>query len=498
MIENSSEKDGTRKLIGLFAGIALFVTVMALPTPEGLSVEGKRVGAMVLLMACWWIGEAIPIGMTALVPLVMLPVMGVLGAKEASAPYADHNIFLFMGGFFIAMAMRKWNLHRRIALGIVGAVGFKPRRIVLGFMVATAFLSMWISNTATTLMMVPIAMAILSHLDTEKNETRLSQNMGPALALGIAYAANIGGMGTLVGTPPNIIFAKVAHDVGDGYEISFVGWMIAAVPYVVVFVPLMWLLLTRVMYKVPAVGGSGREVIEKERQRLGPMSRGEKMVMAVFCTTAFLWITRQGIEAGGVKIPGWAALFPNPKYIKDSTVAIGMSVLMFFIPVGSKGGDRLLDIKWAIKIPWDVILLLGGGFSLAHAVAASGLGKWIGGAFEPMSELPTVLVIGLVCLIISFATEVMSNTASATLFLPILGAAAIKAGMPPLMLMIPATLAASCAFILPSGTPPNAIVFATGAVSLPQMSRTGFLFDFIAVAVLAVFLPFLILPILGV
>ncbi len=494
-MEQKQNKVNSRRTISFIAGIILFLIVLFAPAPDGLSVEGKRVAAMVLLMACWWIGEAIPIGITALAPLVLLPLMGAISAKEASTPYANHNIFLFMGGFFIAMAMQKWNLHRRIALSIVGAIGFKPRRIVLGFMVSTAALSMWISNTATTLMMVPIAMALMAHFEGEGDGARLVANLGPALALGIAYSANVGGMGTLVGTPPNIIFAKIAQEIVLDYEVNFLGWMVAALPFVIVFIPIMWLLLTMVMYRVPSSGGSGKKIIEMELARLGPMSRGEKMVMVVFCTTALLWITRAGISQ--LNIPGWAALFPHPGYIKDSTVAIAMSLLMFLLPVDIKRGEFLLDLEWALKIPWDVILLLGGGFSLAHAVAASGLGEWIGGAFEPMLHLPTVLVIGIICLIISLATEVMSNTATATLFLPILGAMATKAGIHPLLLMIPATLAGSCAFILPSGTPPNAIVFATGGVTLPQMSRTGILFDLLAVAILAVIVPVLTLPMLG-
>jgi len=484
-----------RRYVGFISGILLFIFLLISPTPDGLSPEGKKVAAMVLLMTCWWIGESIPIGITALVPLVFLPLMGVMGASEASAPYANHNIFLFMGGFFIAMAMQKWNLHRRIALSIVNRVGFKPRRIVLGFMVATAALSMWISNTATTLMMIPIAIAIMDHFKYEKGEVRLMAHLGPAVALGIAYSANVGGMGTLVGTPPNIIFAKVVGEIIPGYEISFLGWMIAALPFVIVFVPLMWLLLTRFLYRVPASGETGKEVIEAERAKLGPMSRGEKLVLVMFCMTALLWITRAGIHE--LNIPGWADLFPHAAFLKDSTVAIGMSMLMFLIPANLKRREFLLDLKWAMRIPWDIILLLGGGFSLAHAVAASGLGKWIGNTFEPLTLLPLIGVIGITCLIISLMTEIMSNTATATLFLPLLGAIAVKAGIHPLLLMIPATLAGSCAFILPSGTPPNAIVFATGNVTLPQMSRTGIIFDLLAVVLLAIMLPLIILPILG-
>lgn len=496
-MEQEGDVGRTRRIVFLIAGIVLFFAALVWPTPEGLSVEGKRAGAMVLLMACWWIGESIPIGITALVPLVAMPLMGTVSAKDSSLPYADHNIFLFMGGFFIAMAMQKWNLHKRIALTIVGWVGFKPRRIVLGFMIATAFISMWMSNTATTLMVIPIVVALLKHFENEEGGPELIKSLGPALALGVAYSASVGGMGTLVGTPPNIVFAKAAQQIAN-YNVSFLGWMAAAMPFVIVFIPIMWIFLTRIIHKVPAEGGAGKEIVKKEIANLGPMSSEEKIVLAVFTITAILWITREGIKGGGVDIPGWASLFKKPEFITDATVAMTMSMIMFFIPAGPNGEDRLLDIEWAMKIPWDVILLLGGGFSLANAVSVTGLGAWVGQAFEPLSHIHYFPMILIVCLIITFVNEVMSNTACAVLFLPILGAAAIKAGIPPMMIMIPAALAASNGYMLPSGTPPNAIAFATKAVTLPQMTKAGFIFNCISVVIMAIIVTYFSLPLLGV
>jgi len=483
-----------RQVISFVLGVILFFVVLFMPAPAGMSVEAKRVAAMIVLMACWWIGEAIPVGITALVPLVVLPLMGVMSADEASAPYADNTIFLFLGGFFIAMAMQKWNLHKRIALKVIKMVGFRPRRIVLGIMIATAGISMWMSNTATALMMIPIAIALLTHFKEEKDSGELLANLGPALALGVAYAATIGGMGTLVGTPPNIVLVKVAKEVGPGYNVSFLGWMVAAFPFVAILTPLTWFFLTRVSYHVPATCGSGEEVIDVELKKLGPMSRNEKTVLGLFMVTAVLWLTRAGISQ--FHYPGWAAIFPNPKYVTDATVAMTTSFLLFLIPADWEKGDFLLDIEWVLKIPWDVVLLLGGGFSLAHAVSASGFGDWIGGAFEPMSKLPTVVVVGVLSLVIVFANEVMSNTAMATLSLPILGAVAVKNGIHPLMLMLPAALASSLGFMLPSGTPPNAIAVATGSVNATQMARTGFILNILSVALLTIIVPLITLPLL--
>jgi sodium-dependent dicarboxylate transporter 2/3/5 len=397
--------------------------------------------------------------------------------------------------------MQKWNLHRRIALSIIRLVGYRPRRIVLGFMLSTGFISMWMSNTATTLMMLPIGMALLSSLRRENSEAggKAFSNLGAALTLGIAYSASIGGIGTLVGTPPNIIFAKISHDVVPGYEVSFLKWMLAAMPFVILFLPLTWFLMVRVLFPLPAEGmEKSREVIERERAAMGRMSAGERGTLVIFIVTAILWITREGIDAGGIRIPGWAALFPKPAYITDSTVAMFMSALLFLIPVNMKKGEFLLDLDWAMRLPWDVILLLGGGFSLAQAVDSSGLGGWIGLKMQGICHLPLILTVGIISFTMIFLTEVMSNTAITTLMLPVLAGMATKVGINPLVFMIPATIGASCAFMLPSGTPPNAIVFAAGYMKLPQMAKTGFWLNILSTIILTLLMCYFVIPLLGI
>jgi len=485
--------------IGLVLGLALFAFFLARPAPAGMTPEAARAAAVALLMAVWWITEAIPIAATALLPLALYPLLGVMGGKATARAYGDHNVFLFMGGFFIAMAMQKWNLHKRIALAVISVVGDSPRTLVLGFMCATAFLSMWISNTATTMMMIPIAIAVLS----QAPEGIRAGSFAPALTLGVAYSASIGGLGTLIGTPPNVIFAgaveKLFPEMGD---IGFLKWMTAAVPLVIVFLPVTWIYLTRVAFRVPSARdsrvGGGRAAVRRELAALGKMSRGERYTLVVFILTALGWAFRSDIDLGAFVVPGWSNLLGIQDLVTDATVAITAAIVLFALPVDIRKGEFALDWNWASRIPWGVLLLFGGGFALAASFRETGLDGWVGAWLESAAALPTVVLILLICLVMTFLTEMTSNTATASMAMPVLGSTAAAAGMNPLLLMIPATLSASCAFMLPVATPPNAIVFGSGSVTIPQMARAGLGLNLIGALLVTGVVYFVVVPVFGI
>ncbi|GAB3648357.1 SLC13 family permease [Streptomyces sparsus] len=462
------------------------LTYFLLPQDASLSTAARTTAAVVVLVAVWWMTEALPLPVTSLVPIVAFPLLGVLAIDEATAPYAHPTVFLFLGGFVIALAMQKWNLHRRIALLTMRAIGTKPRQLILGIMVATAFLSMWVSNTATTLMMLPIGTSVLAMVITRKSGTDDSEPEGPVseladdkdtrnfatgLMLAIAYAATIGGLGTLIGSPPNLIMSGFVEQNYD-ITIGFADWMKIGVPLAAIFLVIAWLFLTRVAYptELTDVAG-GKQVIQQEINKLGRMSRGEWNVLAVFVSAALLWVFKDPIT-------GWGALtsvLPFTANLTDEAVAIGAVVLLFLIPVSlKKGVTQTMDWRTAQSgIPWGVLLLFGGGLSLAKAVQETKLSDWIGTRMSGLGTLPTVLLVAVVCLIILMLTELTSNTATASTFLPVLGGVAVGIGLDPLLLLAPAALAATCSFMLPVGTPPNAIVFGSGYVTMPQMVRAG-------------------------
>jgi len=506
--QRATREGVTRQLVGLLLGLVLFCILLAMPTPEGMSLPAKKALATAVLMATWWITEAIPIPATALIPLVAYPLMGVMNSSEVAAPYANHNVFLFMGGFFIAMAMQKWGLHRRIALHTIRLVGTGPRRLVLGFMVATAFLSMWISNTATTMMMLPIAMAVVGHLSgtDSRGSADASDSGGPQVAfggglmLGIAYAASLGGMATLIGTPPNIVFAGVVKTLyPEAPEIGFFQWMAVGVPLVIVFLPAAWCYLSFVAYRRAALpGGMGREVIADELSRLGGMSRGEKVTLSVFVLTALGWMFRRNIVIGAFCIPGWADLLGIGEYVHDSTVALVGALILFLWPVDIRRRSFALDWEWARRIPWSILVLFGGGFALAASFQQTGLASWIGGSLTALIGVPVLLMILLTCLLLTFLTEVTSNTATSTMMLPILAGAAMAMGAHPYLLMVPATLSASCAFMLPVATPPNAIVFGSGYLTIPKMARVGFAMNLMGVVIITALVYLIAVPALGI
>ena len=470
-----------RSIVGLLLGPVLFVLVLMMPLPEGMSPQGLSVAAIAALMAVWWVTEAIPIPATALLPIVLFPVMGVLSGSEVTRAYGNHLIYLFLGGFLIAVTMEKWNLHHRIALHTIRLVGLTPQRIVLGFMLATAFLSMWISNTATTMMMVTIAMAVIKEMQLDEGPASGRLGFGSVLMLGIAYAASLGGVATLIGTPPNAIFAGVVEKT-YGISISFLDWMVFALPLSVVMLALCWLYLTRIVFVRADLHLPGSQTVIREQiDRLGAMTRQEKQVAAVFCTVAALWVLRGLYQPQGLAM------------VKDSTIAIGGALLLFMIPVDISKGEFLLDWKTAVRVPWDIIILFGGGFALAQGFSESGLTLWLAEQLSILQGTGIIMIILAVVLLVVFLTEMTSNTATASLLLPVMGALAAAINMNPLGLMVATVLAASFAFMLPVATPPNAIVFSTRLVGITQMATTGFWLNLIGVVMITGFV-YLVLP----
>lgn len=473
-MSNQAQSDyGRRQRTGLFLGPAVFLVMLIIPAPEGLAPEAWTVAGVALFMAIWWVTEAIPIPATALLPIILFPVLDVSPVADATTPFANPLIYLFMGGFIIALAMEKTKLHRRIALNVVNVIGTKPLAIIIGFMIAAAFLSMWVSNTATAMMMLPIALSIIALVENEEamKSGNFDTNFSLVMLLCLAYACNVGGIGTLIGTPPNALMAGYMLDNYD-VEIGFGQWMLVGLPMVIVSLPLVFLMLTKVVYpvKLKEIPG-GEQIIRKELDEAGNMTRGEKMVGTVFVMTATLWITRPLLEP----------YIPN---LSDTGIAIFGAVLMFLLPENYKEGRFVLNWEDAKRLPWEVLILFGGGLSLAGAITDTGLAEWIGMSLSGLDWVPIMVLIMSSLFVIIFLTEVTSNTATAAAFLPILASVAVAMGQDPLILVIPAAIGASCAFMLPVATPPNAIVYGSGLISIPQMARAGFVFNIMMVFVI--------------
>lgn len=455
--------------------ISLLIILFADLDPENRKVTYTF--AIAFLMAAWWITEAIPLAATALLPVALFPVFGVVDGKTISSMYFNHLIFLFIGGFLMAFAMERWNLHRRIALRILIFFGVSPARILLGFMLATSFLSMWMSNTATAMMMVPIALSIIFKLE----ETLGKKEVGKysiGLLLGIAYSASIGGISTLVGTPPNLSFARIISIIfPEMTEISFADWFIFAVPVTVMLFFAAWLLLF-LMYK-PKIRWKKIQLndFRDEYQLLGKPKPEERIVLILFTTLALLWIFRSGFNIQSFVVPGWSQLFKTPSYINDGTVAIFIALLLFIIPSKTEKGERIMNWKTANKIPWNIVLLFGGGFALAQGFVDSGLSVWFGEQLAGLANVdPMILTFANVSMM-SLLTELTSNVATTEMILPILGGLSVSIQINPLLLMVPATLAASLAFMLPVATPPNAIIFGTNRIQVKDMVKTGILLN---------------------
>ncbi len=492
------------KWAGLVLGPVAALTVHRLLLDAGtepLTAEGRAVAAIAVWMAIWWLTEAVHVSVTALLPIGMLPLTGAQSMAETTAPYASPLIFLFLGGFVLALSMQRWGLDERIALITVRMVGERPAQLVGGFMLATAVMSMWVSNTATVAMMLPIALSVAalvrrldianhggSHDDeaepTAEASTRdagqtldggedpaerpaMGTNFAVCLMLGIAYAASIGGLGTIIGTPPNLFVASYLRDT-LGVDISFVRWMLFGVPLVAVFLPLTWLLLTRVLYRLPRDPVEGAQAMARQRYLdLGSPTRGQWSTLIVFALTALAWVFRPLlVEAEVFGTRPLAGL-------TDTGIAVVAALALFVIPVDVR--ERVFVMEWrsAEHLPWGVLLLFGGGLSLAHAIETTGVGQWIGRAVATVGPLPVIALVALTCLIIVGLTELTSNTATTAAFVPVIAGVAPAMGLDPVVLVVPVALAASAAFMMPVATPPNAIVFGSGHVTIPQMIRAG-------------------------
>ena len=462
--------------IGLYIGPIIAIFMLLAPAPDGLSDEAWSVAAMGSLMAIWWATEAIPIAITALLPLVFFPLLGISSIQEAATPFANKVIYLFLGGFIVAFAMQRWNLHRRIALTILQYVGGNGRSLVGGFMLVSASLSMWVMNTSTTMMLLPIAISVITviHGTVEHLNEKQKQDFQYALLLGIAYAATIGGMSTLVGTAPNAMLAAFMLETYDA-DLSFSKWMLVGIPLSLVMAPLAWVALTRWTFKVDfATNDTGRLALKKMKDDLGSISTPEIRVGIIFLLLAVAWITRPIL----ITLPGLSAL-------DDSSIAMAGAISLFMIPSGDKTDPVLLRWIHLEKLPWSILLLFGGGLSLAAAVSNSGLAAWLGSNLSLISDLPTTLLVMIIAVMIIFLTELTSNVATTATFLPVIGAIAIEMGIIPIILAAPVTLAASCAFMLPVATPPNAIVFGSGLLNIPKMIRAGLVLNLIGIIVVS-------------
>jgi len=440
--------------------------------------------AVAILMALWWATEVVPLAITSLLPLILFPVLGIMNGKDVSSTYFNHVIFLFIGGFLVALAIQRWDLHKRIALKILLTVGVSPGRILLGFMLGTAFLSMWISNTATTMLMIPILLSIISKLEDINSKKRVKQ-FSIGLLLSIAYSASIGGIATLVGTPPNLSFVRIFNIYfEEAPEISFASWFFYAIPMVVIMIIISWFYLYLVFVKGRKRWKNiGKSTIKAEYQSLGKWSYEEVILSIIFVTMALLWFFRVDINIGSYTIYGWSNLFEHPKYFNDGTVAILMATSLFLIPSQKKKGKFLMNWKTAKKIPWEIILLFGGGFALATGFKESGLSLWIGEQLVWLKDIHPIVIILTIAIVISFLTELTSNTATVETFLPVLAGLAMSIQINPLLFMLPATIAGSLAFMLPVATPPNAIVFGTKRLKVIDMSRTGFILNIIGILI---------------
>ena len=462
----------TARGVGLWFGPLAFIAVWLAPASEGLAPEAQRLAAVAVWMAVWWTSEAVPIPATALLPIVMFPLLGIMPAGKVTLSYAHHLVFLFMGGFMIAVTMERWELHRRIALHVIRRSAGGAPGLVLGFMLATAALSMWISNTAATMMMVTIGLAVLNQLLVTHEPGR--HPLGTVLMLSIAYAASIGGVATLIGTPPNAILAGVLEQ-NYGIEVSFMHWMLFALPLSVVMLFLTWWYLTHLAYPIRTVELPDAEIeIARQLDQLGAMQVPERRVAIVFASVAILWIVRGLIQ--------WEPLAA----VKDSTIAIAGALALFALPAGGGHGGSLLNWRTAVRIPWDIIILFGGGFALAAGFSETGLTVWLAEQLHILRGAPTLAVLLAVGLLVIFLTEITSNTATASLLLPVLGALGLAIGMPPLLLMVSAALCASFAFMLPVATPPNAIVFGSHCIRISQMMRAGIWLNLVGVLLITV------------
>lgn len=468
----------TKKSLYKILGPLVFVSTFFLSTPDEMSENGFRLLGVILWMAIWWISEVVPIAVTALLPIILFPSLNILNIQETGSNYGHKYIFLFIGGFILANAIQKWNLHKRIALNIILKIGGSTDKIILGFMLATGFLSMWISNTATTVMMLPIALSVINqlndHPDTLENENKV---FGKALMLGVAYSASAGGIATLIGTPPNLIFAGFAQD-NFNIEISFFQWMKIGLPISIVLMVFIWLLLTKYAFKLNKVGfPGGKEEIKRLLFKMGKISNEEKKILFVFTLTILCWIFRKNTIN---------LLIPN---FDDSMIAISSAIILFILPSKDKK-EPILKWKDAVTIPWGILLLFGGGLSIAKGFQSTGLDIWIGEQLTFMTFTNSFIIILIVVAGVNFLTEMTSNMATTAMLLPVMIPIANLMQINPYLLLVGTTLAASCAFMLPVATPPNAVVFGSRLLKISDMVKAGIMINIFSIILILIMVYF--------
>lgn len=468
----------TYQIVGRILGPLVFAAMFAFDQSQDfMPIAAWRTAAVGAWMAIWWATEALPVAATAFLPIVVFDPLGIASVRDAAAPYANPIIYLFLGGFMMALAVERWNLHRRISLSILERAGTDGRRLIGGFMLVCALLSMWMTNTSTTMMLLPIVLSVIGVM--RENVTDVSEesrdNFQIAMLIGVAYSASIGGLATIIGTPPNaLLIAYLAENYG--IEISFARWMAVGIPVTLVMLPIAWYLLTRVVFKVDIPASEAvKSHLHTLREEMGPMTTPEKRVAIIFGMVIFCWIMRRPMTE-----------FLGLTGVSDTNIVMAAAVLLFMIPSGNATQPQLMTWHDATRVPWGVLILFGGGLSLAAAVSQSGLALWLGESLSPLNAWGTaVLVVAAVALVI-FLTELTSNLATTATLLPVMGAIAIQAGVPPIFLTVPITIAASCAFMLPVATPPNAIVFATGTITIPQMAKAGFWLNVIGIIIVTI------------
>ena len=473
------------KKIGLFLGPLLFILIRLFLNPDGLSDEANAVLASTLWIAVWWITEAIPIAFTSLLPIILFPLSGALPLAETSSSFGHRYVFLYMGGFILALAIEKWNLHKRIALNIIKLIGTDVKKIILGFMLATAFLSMWISNTATAVMMLPIGIAIIKQMkDLKSIPDQENLIFGKALMLSIAFSASVGGIATLIGTPPNLVFAGIIQEL-YGIEISFLKWIIFGLPISIILLTISWIYLTRVAFKFSQINFDvGMVEIKKQLTELGEIRYEEKIVLVVFVITGAAWISRTFFL--NLFLPS----------LDDSMIALMSGISLFLLSTGKKNNvEKIMHWEDAVKLPWGILLLFGGGLAIAAGFQSSGLASWIAENFTQLSGFSLFIILLVVIAAVNFLTEITSNIATTAMLLPILAPTALILGVHPYILMVGATLSASCAFMLPVATPPNAVVFGSNYLKISDMVRVGILMNIISIIIIFTMVYFF-LPVL--
>jgi sodium-dependent dicarboxylate transporter 2/3/5 len=481
------------RTVGFVAGPIVFLAMLLFFHPVPEKPEVGFMAAVAALMAVWWLTECLPLAATSLLPMICFPLLGIATTAETTGRYFNPIMSLFLGAFLIALAMERWNLHRRIALFVVLRVGTRPHRLILGFLLASAGLSMWISNTATASMMLPIALAVIFKAEESMGKEQ-ARAISVLLLLAVAYGASLGGVATLVGTPTNLAFVQIFTEAfPDAPPIDFGQWLLIGVPYSAVMLGIVWWILVR---RIPDSGTRilDTEDVRREYRSLGPMSREERVVFGVFLCAALLWMFRKDLSLGFTSVPGWSNLWAPLKRADDGTVALFLALILFLVPATDRRRDGFILDRGAIfRLPWDILLLFGGGFALAYGFGTTGLAEYLASVFSGVESIPGWAVIALICLTITFLTELTSNVATIQMFLPVLAALAVAQNVNPLLYMVPATISASMAFMMPVATPPNAIVFGSQRLHIIDMARVGLVINLIGVG-LTTIIVYVLLP----